>query len=139
MTAPPSPRNSRLLSDRSLAVATAIMFCVSMGFPLAAAVYPGAQGLPRAIGMLDVTIAFALVIMAMILHARTLSKVTKEDHEAAYRAQRVLIHVILVLLVLFFLAGDRIAWNIGLIGLAWRSWLLLYTLPAWYAALRTTG
>jgi hypothetical protein len=44
-----------------------------------------------------------------------------------------------VLLVLFFLAGDRIAWNIGLVGLAWRAWLLLYTLPAWYTALRTTG
>jgi hypothetical protein len=53
--------------------------------------------------------------------------------------QRALIHAILVLLVLFFLAGDRIAWNIGLVGLSWRAWLLLYTLPAWYTALRTTG
>lgn len=139
MTAPLSPRNSRLLSDRSLAVATAIMFCVSAVFPLAAAAYPAAEGLPRVIGVLDGIIAFALVLMAMLLHARTQGKVTKNDHEAAYRAYRLLTHAILVLLVLFFLFGNRIAWSIGLVGLAWRSWLLLYTLPAWYAALRTTG
>ena len=139
MTATSSPRNSRMLSDRSLAIATAVMFCVSTVFPLTAAVYPNPQGLPRVIGVLDGIIAFALVILAMILYARTQGKVTKEDHEAAYRTQRLLIHAIPVVLVLFFLAGDRIAWNIGLVGVAWRAWLLLYTLPAWYAALRTTG
>jgi hypothetical protein len=42
-------------------------------------------------------------------------------------------------IMLFFLAGDRIAWNLGLVGLSWRAWLLLYTLTAWYTALRTTG
>lgn len=127
------------MSDRSLARATALMFCVSTVFPLTAAVYPNAEALPRSIGVLDGIIAFTVVIMAMILHARTQGKITKEDHEAAYRIQRLLIHAILGALVLFFLAGDRIAWNIGLVGLAWRAWLLLYTLPAWCAALRMTG
>jgi hypothetical protein len=32
-----------------------------------------------------------------------------------------------------------VAADIGLVGLSWRAWLLLYTLPAWYTALRTTG
>ena len=44
MTATSSPRNSRLLSDRALAIATAVMFCVSTVFPLTAAVYPNAEG-----------------------------------------------------------------------------------------------
>ena len=139
MTATSSPRNSRMLTDRSLAIATAVMFCVSTVFPLAAAVYPNAEGLTRAIGVLDGIIAFALVIMAMVLHVRTQGKVTKESHDAAYRGYRLVMHAILVLLIVFFLFGNRIAWNIGLVGLAWRSWLLLYTLPAWHAALRTTG
>ena len=48
-------------------------------------------------------------------------------------------HATLGLLVVFFLFGDRILWTVGLVGLAWRVWLLLYTLPAWYTALRTTS
>ncbi len=139
MQATTPPHNSRRLSDRSLAIATAIMFCVSTVFPVVAALARDAAAFPRAVGVLDGIIAFALVIMAMILHARTQGKVTKDDHDAAYRAYRILMHAILGLLVLFFLAGDRIAWNIGLVGLAWRAWLLLYTLPAWYTALRMTG
>ena len=139
MQATTPPHNSRMLSDRSLAIATAIMFCVSTAFPVVAALSHDAASFPGAVGVLDGIIAFALVIMAMVLHVRTQGRVAKEDHDAAYRAQRVLSHAILVLLVLFFLAGDRIAWNIGLVGLAWRAWLLLYTLPASYAALRATG
>ena len=38
-----------------------------------------------------------------------------------------------VLLVVFFLAGDRVRWEILLVGLAWRIWFLIYTLPAWLA------
>lgn len=52
-----------------------------------------------------------------------------------YRAYRVLISAILVLLVVFFLAGDRVTWTYFLPGIAWRSWLLLYTWPAWLAAM----
>jgi hypothetical protein len=38
------------------------------------------------------------------------------------------------LLALFFVFGDRITWNVLLPGLAWRAWLLMYTLPAAIAA-----
>jgi hypothetical protein len=85
---------------------------------------------------MDGVIAFILVGMAMVLWSRTRGKVTKHAEAAAYHGYRVLMHVIIVLLVVFFLVGDRIAWTIGLVGIGWRSWLLLYTLPAWYAALR---
>ena len=34
-----------------------------------------------------------------------------------------------VLLIGFFIAGDRIDWQVLIVGLAWRGWLLLYTLP----------
>jgi hypothetical protein len=126
-------------SDRSLAIATAVMFCVSTVFPVIAAIFPDVAALSSTVGVLDGILAFALVILAMVLHVRTQGKVTKEAHDAAYRDYRVLIHAIMVLLVVFFLFGDRVAWNIGLVGLAWRAWLLLYTLPAWYTALRSSS
>ena len=85
--------------------------------------------------MVDVILAFTLVLMTMVLYARAQKRVSREEEAAAYRAYRVLTHVIIVLLVIFLVFGDRIAWSIGLVGIAWRAWLMLYTLPAWYAAL----
>jgi hypothetical protein len=41
-----------------------------------------------------------------------------------------------ILLVLFFVAGDRISWNILLPGLAWRAWLFVMVVPSWVAAWR---
>ena len=123
-------------SLRSLAIATAVVFSVSTVFPVVASLSRDADSLPRVVGVMDGILAFILVGMAMILWARTQGKVTKDAEAAAYRGYRVLMHVIIVLLVVFFLFGDRVAWNVGLVGIAWRSWLLLYALPAWYAALR---
>lgn len=124
-------------SLRSLAIATAVVFCISTAFPVVAALLRDAAALPRIVGVMDGVLAFALVIMAMALWARTQGRVTADANDATYRAYRLLIHVIMGLLVVFFLFGDRIAWNIGLIGLGWRAWLLMYTLPAWYTALNT--
>jgi len=123
-------------SVRSIAIATPVVFCISTIFPVVASLVRDAGSLPRIVGVMDGVIAFILVGMAMILSWRSQGRVTKDAEAAAYRGYRVLMHLILVLLVLFFLVGDRIGWTIGLVGIGWRSWLLLYTLPAWYAALR---
>ena len=88
--------------------------------------------------MLDVVLAFVLVIMALVMSAIVGRSIREEDEEAAYRAYRFLTHGILVMLVVFFLFGDRITWIYCLIGLAWRTWLLLYSLPAWFAAFRAS-
>ena len=122
-------------SLRSLAIATAVVFCISTVFPVIAALSRNTAAWPRIWGVLDGILAFVLVTMAIVLSVRTQGRVTKQADNTVYRAYRVLIHGILVLLVVFFLFGDRIAWNVGLVGLAWRAWLLLYSLPAWYTAL----
>lgn len=46
-----------------------------------------------------------------------------------------LVGVVPALLVLFFVAGHRINWEVLVVGLAWRVGLLLYTLPYLVAAL----
>ena len=124
-------------SSRSLAIATAVVFVISTIFPVVASLVPDASSLPKIVGVTDGVLAFVLVVMAMVLWVRTQGKVTRDAEVTAYRAYRVLIHAIIVLLLVFFILGNRIAWNIGLVGIAWRAWLLFYALPAWYTAVRT--
>lgn len=42
-------------------------------------------------------------------------------------------------LIGFFIAGDRIDWQVLIVGLAWRGWLLLYTLPSLISVTTDTG
>jgi hypothetical protein len=82
--------------------------------------------------------AFLLAALAIVIVALTEGKVGRQARDASYRAYRVLSHGILVLIVVFFLFGDRIVWLNCLPGFAWRAWLLVYSLPAWFTALRRT-
>jgi hypothetical protein len=117
-------------------VAAAVLFFVSLGFPIVAAFVRDTQSWPQWWGVLDVSIAFVLVILAFTVSAFANGKVDSQAEAAAYRAYRVLTHSILGLLVVFFLVGDRIIWSNCLTGFPWRYWLLLYSLPAWFAALK---
>jgi len=129
------------LQTRRLAIATAIVFGISTAFPVVAGLATSTAAFPKWWGYADVLIAFVLATMAIVLSARVGRSITEDAETATYRAYRLLTHGILVLLVVFFLAGDRITWSSCLIGFAWRAWLLLYTLPAWFTAvlLRRTG
>src|SRR5262249_27087669 len=91
---------------------------------------------PKWWGVLDVSIAFVLAILAFAVMALAYGKVNKQAEDASYRAYRILLHGIFAMLVVFFLFGDRIVWPNCLTGFAWRTWLLLYSLPAWFTALR---
>jgi hypothetical protein len=122
--------------SRPLCVATAIVFLVSAVFPLGAGLAKDTSSFPHWWGIADVSTAFVLAGMALAVLAIGSSRVSKKDEESTYRAYRLLIHGIFVLMVAFVFLGDRIAWSHCLSGLAWRSWLLLYVLPAWIAAYR---
>ncbi len=121
---------------RQLAVATAIVFVISSIFPVAAGLSRNPGSFPRWWGILDVVIAFILVALAIVVATLFERGVTQEIKLVAYRTYRVLINAIIVLLVAFFLEADRIRWTILLVGLAWRGWLLFYSLPAWIVAVR---
>jgi hypothetical protein len=88
-------------------------------------------------GVADVSIAFVLAMLALVMVARAEGRVSAASREATYRAYRVLLHGIIVLLAVFFVAGERVTWINCLTGFAWRGWLLLYALPAWFTLLRT--
>jgi VIT1/CCC1 family predicted Fe2+/Mn2+ transporter len=116
---------------RPLAIATAVVFCISSAFPVVAAFVTDREAWPRWWGVLDVILAFVLVLLALAVISLVHGKVNKRAEEASYRAYRVLIHGIVALLAVFFLLGDRIVWGNCLTGFAWRAWLLFYGLPAW--------
>ena len=127
---------ARALWSRPLSVVAAVLFFISSVFPAVAGLSKNTAAFPKWWGMLDVGLAFVLAILAIVIMALVGGKVDRQAEDASYRAYRVLIHGILAMLVVFFLFGDRIVWINCLTGFAWRAWLLLYSLPAWFTALR---
>jgi hypothetical protein len=123
---------------RPLAVAAAVVFIISALFPLVAGLSKDTASFPKWWGVADVGIAFVLAALVIAVMALAQGRVDKRTEDVSYRAYRVLIHGSFAVLVVFVLLGDRIVWAHCLPGFAWRTWLLLYCLPAWLAALRAT-
>ena len=121
---------------RALAIVTAVVFCLSSVFPAVAAFVHDRESWPPWWGVLDVAIAFCLAVLALAVLAAAQGRVTEPAREATYRAYRVLIHGIFAAMVAFILAGDWIVWGNCLTGFAWRAWLLMYCLPAWFTLFR---
>jgi hypothetical protein len=119
-----------------LAVAAAVVFVISSVFPLAAGLSKNTAGFPKWWGTLDVAVAFLLALCAIVVLTLARPHVDRRAEKASYRALRILIWAVFAVLLLFFLAGDRIVWPNCLTGFAWRYWLLLYILPEWFTALR---
>jgi hypothetical protein len=133
----PTLHSPKLLDrwGRPLAVATAILFFNSLMFPVATGLSKDTTSFPSWWGILDVGLAFVLAILALVIVGLARDHVPKAAEDATYRAYRILILGILALLAVFFLFGDRIVWINCLTGLAWRTWLLLHCLPAWFTVL----
>ena len=122
---------------RPFAITTAVAFLTSCVFPVVAAFVKDTQAWPKWWGTLDVGLALILVVLVLAIQALARGRTNQQAKEVSYRAYRILIHGIFLMLLLFFLAGDRIIWSQCLTGLAWRAWLLLYALPFWFAVFRT--
>lgn len=132
----PKPTSAR---GRELAVTTAIAFAVSLVFPTAAGIVQDIGELPRWWPIADVVFAFILAALAITVAARFEKRKTPEIERTTYHVYRIVINLILVLLVIFLIGGDRIRWTIFLPGIAWRGWLFLYAYPAWLTAVRSTS
>lgn len=114
---------------RWLVAVTAGLFVVSTLFPIAASLM-AAERMPSWIGGLDVGLAFGVALLAFAISAVAQGHIDAQAQLASYRSYRLLANLILLLLIVFFLLGNQIRWNVLLPGLAWRAWLLVYTLPA---------
>ena len=121
---------------RPLAVATAAIFFVSTAFPVVAGLSKNTGAFPKWWGLADVVLAFVLAAMVLAVMVGANGKIDRQAEDASYHAYRILLHGIFVMLVVFFLAGERITWINCLTGFGWRAWLLLYVLPSWFTAVK---
>jgi hypothetical protein len=124
---------------RPMAIATAVVFVISLAFPVVAGLSQNTASFPKLWGKLDVSLAFVLAVLTFGVMVLARNSVNRQVEESTYRAYRILLHGIFVMLVVFFVFGDRIIWINCLTGLAWRSWLLLYALPEWMVAARANS
>jgi hypothetical protein len=130
---------SRALWGRRLAFTAAVVFILSSAFPVAAGLSKDTASFPDWWGAADVVVAAVLALLALAIHGFAQGKVDRRAEDASYRAYRVLTHGIFAMIVVFFVLGDRIVWSNCLPGFAWRTWLLLYSLPAWLTVSRTAA
>ena len=114
---------------RALAIAGAVLFVVTLVFPVAASLIP-AESVTPWMGIADVALALVFLLVAFAIDVLARGKVTDEVIHLSYRSYRGLGTIPLILLVIFFLVGEAIRWNVLLPGLAWRAWVLIYARPA---------
>jgi len=124
---------------RPFVFATAILFLLSWVFPIAAGLAKDTSAFPKWWGTVDVAVAFVLAIAAFGIQMLVRGRVDKGVEDAAYRIYRILTNGIIAVAVLVMLAGNRITWENCATGFLWRTWLALYLLPWWLAALRALG
>ena len=122
---------------RQIAFGALVLFLLSWVFPIGAGLAKDTSVFPRWWGAVDIALAFVLAIAAFGIPALVRDRVNKGVEETAYRAYRILIHGIMAVGVLVIVAGDRITWPNCATGFLWRTWLGLYILPWWLAALRS--
>jgi hypothetical protein len=122
-----------------LALVSAVLFLISWIFPMAAGLSKNTSSFPKWWGRLDVSLAFVLAILALFILGIAQGRVSKQAEDASYRAYRILLHGTLAFGIVFMFTGDRITWVNCITGFAWRTWLLLYCLPAWLSIVKPTS
>ena len=115
------------LHARTLILAGGGLFVISTAFPVVASVLRNPA--PRWLGIADVAVAALLVCQGFLIAARGSAKADPGVQDLSLRVLRGGANLFLVLIVVFFLAGHRVKWDILLPGLAWRAWLFVWALP----------
>jgi hypothetical protein len=119
---------------RALGRGCGALFAVSTMFPVAAGLLgPGDK--PRWLGITDVAVAAVTFAAAALVTSRGRALVADQHRARAYRVTLGILTSIPVLLVVFLTVGERVDWTVFVIGLAWRGWLFIYTLPFLLVAL----
>ena len=124
--------------NRRLVASGAALLLVSTAFPLLASIRsPEAHA--SWLGIADVTLAFLVVFAGIAISFRKPGGFEGRTVVSAFEIYRNGANLFLGLLVLFFVAGDLIHWNILLPGLAWRAWLFAWVLPSAMALWHTNA
>ena len=126
------------MSLRSLGQSCVALFALSTAFPLVAG-FLGAGDKPRWLGVADVAVVAVTFAAAALVATRGRAIATDRHRAQAFRVSQVVLALIPILLVAFFALGQRVDWTVLVIGVAWRGWLFVYTLPFLLATLERDG
>ncbi|MGM9511661.1 hypothetical protein ACS5NO_28250 [Larkinella sp. GY13] len=115
-----------------------VFFSVSLVFPLVAAFLnlPGHRFMEA--GIADVGLALICLLLLALLWER---RKNNQPQQLSRRAIHILqgLHSLPLLLIALYLAPVALNWEVLLIGLGWRYWLLLTALPLIAPASRPEG
>jgi hypothetical protein len=106
------------------------LFCLSTSLLLIASTAPQRieAGQVTPLGIVDVVLAFVVVILGIVIYGKGIKLVTLPTWQTSYLVATVLPALVLVGIWLFL---GKITWiDVLLRGLAWRVYILLQTLPA---------
>ena len=122
------------MSLRSLGRICIGLFVLSTAFPVVAGLM-GQSDRPRWLGITDVLVAAVTFASAALVASRARA-IAEDRHRAhAFRFTQGILASIPILLAAFLVLHERVDWTVLVIGLAWRGWLIIYTLPFLLAAL----
>lgn len=131
---PPRRVCSDSMTLQALGRAALALFAVSSIFPIVGGLFV-ATSPPRWLGIADVTLAATLFGVTAIVVVRGRRSVTDPDRLVALRACQAVLGAAPLLIAVYFVVGSHVNWTVLIIGLAWRVWLLIYSLPFLAAAL----
>jgi hypothetical protein len=106
-----------ILRARPLVLAWGGMFVISTAFPVVASVLRSPA--PRWLGIADTVVAAVLVCHGFLIAAKGSAKAEPHVPELGLRVLRGGANLFLALIVVFFLAGEHVKWDILLS--AWRG------------------
>jgi hypothetical protein len=106
--------------QKRVIVTFCVCFVVSIAFPIVAS---GLDTRSRLLGYADVALALVVSILGIMIRLKRREIRSKGTRRLTLSVYKVLFSLPLVLLVAF-LVGVKIKWEILLVGLAWRFWLL---------------
>jgi hypothetical protein len=115
--------------------AFAVLLAISTVFPIVAALLP-ATSVPAIVGLVDVALAAITIMAGFAVDAYGRPIATDADRARGWRVVSLVATVLPALLVVFFLVPGMFRWEVLLVGLAWRSWLLVWVIPSCLALLR---
>jgi hypothetical protein len=104
-----------------------------MLFPIAGSLFVTASP-PRWLGVADVAVAALFFGSIALVAVRAQPRVADHHRVAASHITRTLLGIVPVLLAAYFIVGSRLNWTVLVLGITWRLWLLLYSLPFVIAA-----
>jgi hypothetical protein len=126
-----------ILRARTLVLTCAGMFVISAAFPVVASLLRSPA--PRWVGIADVVVAVVLVCQGFLIAATGTARADPDVLDLSLRVLRAGANLFLGLIVVFFLAGEHVKWDILLLGLAWRAWLFVWVCPGVIALWRTAS